>query len=631
MNSSMFIQKEELYNYKIVLPDKASACLLYAAKLLREYLGKATGVTVEISCDQTLTNQMISLGGTEQYKQKRTKADLTRLKNDDGLYIDTEDGNLYIVGLTDRGVLYGVVEYLERFLNIRFFTADCETVPTVEQLPLPQDFYYYPPLRMRTYIIGDTYDDTRKEGYVSPKLDHIVKTHTRDVFTEIDEEHGGKVELYGRNISHNFHFYVPHEKYGQTHPEFYKAINVNGEATYTIDITNGILEDGSIDNTVEESVVKIVIEEMKKDILQYPDVKVFLLTQEDGDDYFNDENNQAQEAKYKRSGILIRFCNAVVRALNEWSKKELNGRVIKIATFAYAYAQYAPVKYNNDKLEPLDKTVIADENLIIQLAIFANGTYSYFDERQDDRVKNILKEWKTVGKQFWFWGYDIDFANYLGYYDSFAHIKENVEGFIDYGIDYLCINAAYDTEYCWQNNMRGYAYHRLMWNPSLDAQELLEDYIDNYYGVAANSVREMMRLFHGQYQAIEKAGLSVYAATWGSHTYTKNNPKEMLLSAVQALEEGETRIHESSLTLEEKNKLLKRLWCVKATPLNLLYLNFKDYYPEKSEAERLQAKERFVECAKQAGIDLARERMSLQAYVDFVESDDYKIRPICSK
>ena len=102
-------------------------------------------------------------------------------------------------------------------------------------------------------------------------------------------------------------------------------------------------------------------------------------------------------------------------------------------------------------------------------------------------------------------------------------------------------------------------------------------------------------------------------------------------AAIQALEEGETCIQESSATPEEKEKLLKRLWCVKTTPLNLLYLNFKDYYPEKSETERLQAKENFVQCAKQAGIDLARERMSLQAYVDFVESDDYKIRPICSK
>lgn len=627
----MYIEKESLKEYTVVLPDGASECLRYAAELLKEYVFKAAGVSLSVAETPHAKNKIFSLGNTEQYLRKTKKCDLSKIGNDDGFVLDSEGENVYIVGLTDRGVLYGVIEYLERFLNIRFFTSDCEAVPVVERLPLPKDYSYTPPFRMRTYIIGDVYDDTRKEGYVTPKIDQLVKTHTRDVFTEIDDKHGGKIEVYGRNISHNFHCYVPYEKYGATHPEFYREITVNGEKTHTIDITNGILPDGTIDESVEESVVKIAVEEMKKDVLAYPDVKVFLLTQEDGDEYFDDDNNRAQEAKYKRSGMLIRFCNAVVRALNEWSAKELNGRVIKLGTFAYSYAQYAPVKNENGKIEPLDETVIADDNLIIQLAIFANGSYSYFDERQDERVKNILKEWKRVGKQFWFWGYDIDFSNYLSYYDSFKHVKENVIGFINYGIDYLCINAAYDTEYCWQNNMRGYMYHRLMWNPDLDENALMEDYIEHYYGAAADSVREFMRLYGENYQSLEEAGTPVYAVTWGSHTYPKNNPKEMLLAAVNALEEGERRVLESSADEAEKDRLLKRLWCVKATPLNLLYLNYKEYNPSGSEEERLQAKENFVACAKKAGIDLAREHMGLQAYVDFVESDDYKIRPMCSK
>lgn len=627
----MFIKRESLKKYTIILPEAASECLLYAAETLRAYLFKATGERVSISGDQALTENIISLGETAQYGKKKEKADLSRLKNDDGFYIDGENGNLYIVGLTDRGVLYGVIEYLERFLNIRFFTADCEAVPDIQECPLPRDFYYYPPLRMRTYLVGDVYDDTRADGYVTPKIDQLVKTHTRDVFTTIDAKHGGAIELYGRNISHNFHYYVPYEKYGETHPEFYRSITVNGEAMQTIDITNGLLSDGTIDESMPESVVKIVIEEMKKDILKYPDVKVFLLTQEDGGDYFDDENNRAQEAKYKRSGMLIRFCNAIVRALNDWSKRELNGRVIKLATFAYSYAQYAPVKYENGKILPLDNTVVADDNLIIQLAIFANGIYSYFDERQDERVKNVLKEWKVIGRQFWFWAYDIDFANYMSYYDSFGVIKENVLGFIDYGIDYLCINGPYDTEYCWQCNMRGYLYHRLMWNPDLDEQTLLDDYIEHYYGPAAAYVREYLAEFHNNYKNLENAGTPVYSVTWGSHTYAKNNPCEMLIKAVQLIESGEEAVSGSAFTEAEKAKYLKRLWCVKATPLNLLYLNFKEYYPEKSEEERLAAKDTFVNCAKAAGIDLARERMTLQAYVDFVESDDYKIRPMCSK
>ncbi len=625
------IRKEDLKNYTVIIPESASDCLLYAAELLKAYLFKATKERVSISASQDLSDKIFSLGNTKQWQRKTEKPSLSRIQNDDGCILDSEGDNVYVVGKTDRGVLYGVVEYLERFLNIRFFKSDCEVVPETAQLPLPKGYSYNPPICMRTYLLGDTYDDTRAEGYITPKIDQFVKTHTRDVFTVIDEKHGGKIQLYGRNISHNFHFYVPYERYGKTHPEFYREITVNNEKLHTIDITNGLLPDGSIDESQEESVVKIVIEEMKKDILQYPDVKVFLLTQEDGDEYFDDDNNRAQEEKYKRSGMLIRFCNAVVRALNAWSKETLAGRVIKLATFAYSYAQYAPVKKEEGKILPLDPTVVADENLIIQLAIFANGVYSYFDERQDERVKNALSEWKVIGKTFWFWGYDADFSNYLSYHDSFHTVKQNVQGFIDYGIDYLCINGAYDTEYCWQGNIRAYMYHRLMWDPTLDDKELLNDYIAHYYGEGAEAVHTFMRLFHEAYEETKRRGQSVYATTWGSHTYAKNNPLEMLKESIKAIEDGEEKIGKAALTEEEKERYLKRLWCVKATPLNILYLNYKEYYPTASETERLQAKDNFVECAKKAGIDNAREHMSLQAYVDFVESDDYKIRPMCSK
>ena len=362
----MFIEKENLSKYKILLPKGASKCQTYSAKVLRDYIYKISGVTLLIEEVCKPSERVISLGRTS--RSELNELELSQIESDDGFLITSNKEDLFIIGKTDRGTMYGVIDYLERFLNVRFFTPDCEAVPKTDKIPLPTNFVFTPSLRMRTYITGHNYDDTRKEGYVTPKIDFLVKTKTRDVFTEIDEVHGGRIEIYGRNISHNFHFYVPREKYGKSHPEFYKEIIVNGEKTCTIDITNGLLPNGNIDESKDESVVKIVIEEMKKDILKYPDVKVFLLTQEDGDEYFDDEHNQEEEAKYKRSGMLIRFCNAVVRALNDWSRKELGGRIIKIATFAYSYCQNAPITYQDGKVVPLDKTVIADDNLIIQLA-----------------------------------------------------------------------------------------------------------------------------------------------------------------------------------------------------------------------------------------------------------------------
>ena len=61
---------------------------------------------------------------------------------------------------------------------------------------------------------------------------------------------------------------------------------------------------------------------MKKDAIAHPEATVFNFTQEDGPYYFDDDNNRRLESKYKRSGILIRFCNVVARELNKFTEKD---------------------------------------------------------------------------------------------------------------------------------------------------------------------------------------------------------------------------------------------------------------------------------------------------------------------
>ena len=85
--------------------------------------------------------------------------------------------------------------------------------------------------------------------------------------------------MYGRGVNHNFHLYVPFEKYGNTHPEFYRFLYINGETVPTIDLTNGIADDGSLDESMPVSVAKIVVEELIKTADEHPDAEVLTFTQ----------------------------------------------------------------------------------------------------------------------------------------------------------------------------------------------------------------------------------------------------------------------------------------------------------------------------------------------------------------
>lgn len=602
--------------------NSKDVCTIYCIKLLSKYLKKCFGQNLVVSPNSSHGFHLV-------YQKDDTNHEniYRAITKNDGFVLQEENGDTFFLAKTPRGLVNATISYLEDVLGCRFFTYDDEYCPSLKTLPLVQKKVYNPALSMRTYIVGGTYDDKQTKGYYSPKLDELIKTHTVDVFTKVDDAHGGAVPFYARNTSHNFHFYCDYEKYGKTHPEFFKAISVNGVGMYTIDITNGLKDDGSIDESKDVSVVKIVIEEMKKDIIANPNAEYFSLTQEDGTDYFDDDHNRSLERVYKRSGMLIRFCNAVIRTIHSWAKEQF-GRDIKLMTFAYDYAKDAPVKKVNGCLVPIDDTVVCDDNLVIQLALAQNGYYSYFDPNQEESVLSAMKEWKVVGKHFWFWGYDSDFSNYFSYFDSYNVIKENVKGLIDYGFDYVCFCASYDSLDNWQCNLNGYLYHRLLWNLSLDQEELKNEYLNHHYGPAAACVNQVMNLFHNNYKKLIGEGHDIYFGSWGSGSYPQNNPKEIILESINAIEQGEKAILDSEYSRKEKKSFLTHLSAVKATPLNLLYLNYYSYYPNGDETKRNVILKAFVKAAKDGNLQVARERMDLNQYVKFIQSSEYDIRPL---
>lgn len=591
------ITNEQLKNYSVNAVGLKDGPRRVAVSAIKKYLYSVTGVNVGEEAKQFSISVVVDASLDTPHT--------------DGFKISAQDKNVTITAKTQRAAVYAAFAFAEECLGVRFLTKDCEIIPKKESFTV-KEYSYEPLFDMRTYLVGDTFQDLSDQ-------DFMAKVRVKDLFTEADEDHGGRTEVYGRNVCHNFHYYVPYEKYGKTHPEFYRHIVVNDEEMTTIDITNGLNDDGTLNEAMPESVVKSVIEEMYADVKAFPDVKVFSLTQEDGADYFDDENNRRLEQKYKRSGLLVRFCNAVVRGVNERAKKEL-GRTVKIMTFAYHYTKDAPVKYENGEILPIDDTVVADENLVIQFALFSNAAYDYFSKYQDEGISKNMREWRVIAKEFWFWAYDIAFNNFFAFYDSFKNIDANLKGFKDYGITYMCMQGSNDSAKSWQCNARAYAYRQIMNGSKLTARELLDEYLDGYYSVAADEVREVIGLFSDNYAEKLRRGEKINFTTFGNFSNGENNPYDLLVNALKVLETAENKISEK-YDGAEKERYLKRIAGVKVTPLDLMYLNYYYYFPNGNEEARANFRERFVETARYAGIDRARERYSLDRYVAFTESE----------
>ena len=65
---------------------------------------------------------------------------------------------------------------------------------------------------------------------------------------------------------------------------------------------------------MDVSVAKIVIEEMKKDIIANPHADFFIFEQEDVIDPITDKD---LIEKYTASGVMIRFCNVIASELQK--------------------------------------------------------------------------------------------------------------------------------------------------------------------------------------------------------------------------------------------------------------------------------------------------------------------------
>lgn len=628
----MKIVENGFTEYKILIPSEADRAVLHAAHELQHFIEKSTGSRLQIWRDTFLhrlsketdwspipsrawrgewsdrlyPSKFISLGRTKLFEAQNFGNDYACL-NGDGFYLQTRGEHLFVSARCDRGILYGVYEILERFLGVRFLTERETYVPCRKEMIVQDcDEKCVPAFAMRVYLVGGVHQD-----WVEP--DFYVRSRTNDSFTQMDEAHGGRAPMWGRNVDHNFHFYVPMETYFRSHPEFYYIDKTYGP---TIDLLNGITEDGKLDESMEVSVLKIVIEEMKKDIAANPDIDYFMFEQEDGPFFYpyTDPKKVETEKKYGRTGILIRFCNVLATELQKWCDAELGGRKINIVTFAYSYTSDAPVREENGKFVPIDETVIAKDNVVIRMALMSNAYYSYFDERQEDYIQNALAQWGACAKHFMFWAYDNNFTRYLYYFPSFHTMQDNVRGFRDLGISYLCMQGPHNTCVSWQGNMRAYVYRNLMWNPDRDADALLREYLDLYYKMAAPYVRQMMELFDTWYKNVSQTRKLDVRMVVGNHYLPEYNSIEVIDAAEKVIEQAEEMVSASELSVDEKADLMKKLLRVKVTPEFMRYNDYLSYYPDRTEEDREKCGKIFFENCKKADMDFFAETMMFEEY-----------------
>ena len=208
--------------YRIILDAAASECERFAADELKKHLSQMA-VDVEIAAGPVACSGLcVLLLGRGDVEQSFSVAQYKDVLADDGFFIKAHNDALMIGGPRPRAVLFGVYGFLE-LLGCRWYEPGTggEVVPAIENLDLSGfDIVENPAFPLRTQLHCVTKDQI--DFLAKQRMNHFL-IYSR---TLLDFERDILPELVKRDLDiefghHDFHYFIPPDRYGSTHPEYF--------------------------------------------------------------------------------------------------------------------------------------------------------------------------------------------------------------------------------------------------------------------------------------------------------------------------------------------------------------------------------------------------------------------------
>jgi Domain of unknown function (DUF4838)/Glycosyl hydrolase family 67 N-terminus len=441
----------------IVVSTEASPSEKHGATELQVYLKQMSGSELPLIDEgQPLPAHCVIVGRGRQSEAAGVKIGADALGPEE-FEFHTVGGRLIIVGGRQRGTMYGCFALLEK-LGVRWLTPEVTVVPKRSTVTLPA-------LGQREYP-GFEY----REAFFTEALDRDWAAHLRlnGNGEHLDKAMGGKITY--QPFVHTFDELIPRSLFA-AHPEYFPLIN--GKRT-----------DGYVQRCLSNpDVVKLAIATVGQWIRDHPEATIYSVSQNDTANWCECEQCQAIAHRYgTQSGLYIWFVNQTAEAIEKEHPDKL------IDTLAYQFTEAAPTG------------IAPRKNVRVRLCpINVCEAHPYDQCREQPTVEFMknLRAWGSLTSTLYIWHYDTDFANYLAPFPDFNELPSDIRLFYNSRVKGLFFEGAYgkggggsDAE------LRSYVIAKLLWDPMLDANAIIDEWMSGVYGPAAGKMRQWFDLLH---------------------------------------------------------------------------------------------------------------------------------------
>lgn len=437
LSSNIIITEEnQTSSYRIVIPSAPTPHELKASKVLQDYLLQISGTALPvIRADKSKSDYEIVLGQNDRLDDLSIGINLNDLKQD-GFLIKTENKRLIIAGGNKKGTLYGVYTFLEKYLGCRMYSPKVKIIPEQKRIELGKiNDLQVPVIEYRTMSYEVSWDAEYVDWH---KLSH--------------DENGGRPD-WGLWV-HTFNMLVPPETYFKEHPEYYSEVDGKRIPTQLC-LTNS-------------DVLEITIQNLRKEIARNPEAKYWSVSQNDNHNYCQCEKCHAvDEREGSPSGTIIQFTNKIA--------EQFPDKII--STLAYQYGRKAP------------KTLRPNENVNIMLCSIEVPRDKPIDQDESSvAFMHDVEDWGKISNDIIVWDYVIQFPNLISPFPNLHVLQPNLQFFAKHGVTAMFEqgNREVGGEFA---ELRTYMISKLMWDPDLDVDALMNDFLQGYYGEAWQAIR----------------------------------------------------------------------------------------------------------------------------------------------
>lgn len=508
------IAKNGYTDYSVLISPNANDTEIYVADELVRMVKEATGAVLPIVTEKK--GKVISLGDNDYSKKvglKATTAEITR----HGFKIKTFGDDVVIVSSSKTGLIYAMQRYLE--LNMGYMYYHFEEIHYGDELVARDlDVVDFPDFLNRDVFSYDTLK--RQENHV--KLYNcgsaINKNSDKNLSTiAMHKDKYGEGSwwstLHDQSLALQL---VDYKVYREKYPHWFfgKEGGTNGtnphicytEALYSRDeYDKGDFSEPNYNDGRHGLFWTLVYNLIHNYIAKETDKSLFQLGMSDNRDFCNCERCNRDVDKYTRSGIAIRFANAVADEVKKWQMENCPEREIYLTMFAYMTIVDPPTVKTIDEngkpvWTPIDESVVARDNIIIRYAPIQDFyMFSFLNEEQNPESYNALNGWTKIAKHFAVWDYRVDFASINAPYPQWITAQENIRlykklGFVD--VFHQACRTSGGVPFI---SMDNFARSRMLWDTTLEYNDLINEFIDAFYGEAGDAIREYMQYLTKHY------------------------------------------------------------------------------------------------------------------------------------